>query len=155
MKDKDEAMKAWGYYLAAMKRIIERNGREISDALLDDYTRRPRTAFVRLHKLVGMRNITEEEREEIGGILTAIDMDDDRGTTANPCSYEEQGIMLLAFHHYDKNQMTVKEAAEELGVSVQAVYKMLDSGTLRGLTRGGSKRVFASSVEHRKADKSK
>ncbi len=51
--------------------------------------------------------------------------------------------------------MTVKEAAEELGVSVQAVYKMLDSGTLRGLTRGGSKRVFASSVEHRKADKSK
>lgn len=148
---RDEVMEAWGYYLAAIDRIVTEHGMEIKDAMLDDFLRRPKIAFVKLHRLVKMRDFTDEENEEIGLILTAIESGDDRGTNSNPCSIDDQGKILLAYHHYDKNRMTVKEAADELGVSTQAVYKMLKSGALRGVGARGSRMVFASSVESKKS----
>lgn len=155
MSERDETMEAWGYFLAAITRMLRERGSDVNDCELDDFVLHPKTGFVKLYKKVRMRPFTDEEDAEIGAILSMVDASDERGTRARPCNMEEQGVIMLSLYRYDRDQMTVKEAAEELGVSTQAVYKMLKSGALRGVGSRGSRMVFANSVEHRKAEKNK
>lgn len=56
--------------------------------------------------------------------------------------------MLIAYWQYDTNQLTVKQAAEELGISESAVRKAIDEKRIRSVKRGNTHVIFKRSLEN-------
>lgn len=136
----------WGYVLAIIERACDRkNPRStiISTADWSEYFRRPgRTFPLVLRKAMNAKALTEEDHMEIAGAMDLVDADYAQHEPENGIGLDAQSKMILSYYHYDTEGYTVKEAAEILGVSVQAVYKLLKNGTIDGMSRKGKMTVF-------------
>lgn len=140
----------WGYFLAIIDRAIaaKNDGRGVSLADDKNFTLYPREIMPQLmRQAMALHAITPEINEEIGAALCMVDPKSKHGTRKDPLTVYDQGEVMLARMHYDPNRVPVSQAAEELGVSVQAVYKMLKEGRLSGLKVGGRMGVFRSSLD--------
>lgn len=92
--------------------------------------------------------MTDEVVEMMGALIDDIDPDDVSSSAV--LNAAQQGTYILEWHFQrDFRVVTVKKAAEMLGVSTQRVYALLSEGKLRGVTLSGRRMVYRFTVERR------
>lgn len=154
MVSEERALRGYGYFLAIMQRAFEAAGDGLKEAERDSFFRFPKEMLAVIYRrAIACRAVTDEVEAEIVGALDLMDgSEGDYGTRARPLSVSDMGALMMACHHYDAERVSVREAADALGVSVQRVYALLDEGRLEGIDVKGKKSVFASSLARRKAE---
>ncbi len=151
----DETLKGYGYFLKAITTAMEENSGgsvRLNDTEFDNFTRFPKSQLAIVMRKASIAGLTAEDEERIADALAMVARDYPKGDKSKPMGSADVANIMLAYMHYDLDQMTVADAAEELGVSVQAVYKMLDDGKLNGIKGARGRRVFRSSLDGRKRD---
>lgn len=139
-------MKGYGYFLGVAERALEAAGSPLKGAEKEAFYTAPKEAMASLYRrMAACWAVTPAVEAEIGAALELVE-GDDYGTKEHPISIEDMGVLILAHAHYDKERMSVKEAAEKLGVSVQRVYQMVDEGKLDGFRVKGRMELFSGRV---------
>ena len=138
----DIKYRALGYFLGEAKMAL---GDDLKPKDIELMTTYPKRGLASIHaKMIALGKADRDVTNRIGGILDLVD--DLPDGYLHPT---HQGELLLGYNHYSRDMMSVKEAADRLGVSVQSVYKMLESGRLDGYKLGTKMMVFAPIVEAR------
>lgn len=145
-----ELVRAYGYFLRLAHWILED---ELTESEYLNFCSNPGNNLGLIMKKLGLKKLNDRDEEQLMTILNLIDHEKVKNEYLN---LVDQGPLLLAYFQYDSNWMTRKEAADELGLSVQAVDKLFKSGSLLGFKDpgNGSIKIFKRSVEIRKRSKS-
>ena len=149
----DETLKGYGSFIKAITTAMEENSGgsvRLNDTEFDNFTRFPKSQLAIVMRKASIAGLTAEDEERIADALAMVDPDYPKGSKERPMTAADVADIMLAYMHYDVRQLSVSQAAEELGVSTQAVYKMLDGGKLHGVKGTGGRMVFRSSVDGRK-----
>lgn len=154
MEDKEKTLRGYGYALAILDGALKAAGSRLREEEKDNFFLRPKEALAAIYRRAMVCGaITHDIEAEMTGALDLVDGErSDYGTKYRPLSASDMGTLMLACHHYDAERVSVKEAADALGVSVQRVYALLDEGKLEGIAVKGKRSVFASSLARRKAE---
>lgn len=126
-------------------------GHDVSVTRLGKYQAQPGLGFVEMRQEVARSGLMTPEVASMVASLIA-DMDEDDFSVHERLPVLKQGPYTLEWvHQIDFEIISVKEAADALGVSTQRVYKLLQGGKLRGVRYRGQRMVFAFSVKDRDA----
>ncbi len=129
--------------------LLEADGELMTDVRFGNYQRRPAMGLAELQREVMSHNLmTEEVTEMMSALVDDIDSDDVSSTAV--LNAAQQGTYILEWHFQrDFRVVSVKTAADMLGVSTQRVYALLSEGKLRGVTLSGRRMVYRFTVERR------
>lgn len=129
--------------------LLEADGELMTDVRFGNYQRRPAMGLAELQREVMTRRLmTEEVTEMMSALVDDIDPDDVSSTAV--LNAAQQGTYILEWHFQrDFRVVSVREAANMLGVSTQRVYALLSEGKLRGVTLSGRRMVYRFTVERR------
>ena len=142
MANENITLRALGYFLGEAKLVLGDDLKQSDIELMTTYPKRGLASISSKMMTLGKMDRTVADR--IGGILDLVDE-----LPEGFLHPRQQGELLLGYYHYSRDMMSVKEAADRLGVSVQSVYKMLESGRLDGYKPGTKMMVFRPIVEAR------
>lgn len=143
-----EELRAYGMITRLAELAIERKGGHVGEVELNKAKTIPGTYVAQLLvKAQRMNALTKKDEYMVSALFDSIDTAGGERITV-----EQQGDYLLGYYQYDNEMMGAEEAALELGVSKQRIYKLIDDRLLTGYKVRGKWRVGRRSVERRKID---
>ena len=130
--------------------VLEADGANMSDVRRERYQRQPGLGLEQMQREVISRGIMDEDVVDMmSALVDAIDDQDVSVTESLPPT--RQGTYAFEWMRFrDFDTMTVKEAADALGVSTQRVYRLIQEGKLLSVTMHGTRKVFTHQVNRRK-----
>ena len=127
---------------------IERKKGHVGDAELRNAQTIPGTYVPQLLiKAQRMGALTDRDEAMVSALYDKIDT-----AGGERITIEQQGDYMLGYYQYDWETMSAEDAARELGVTKQRVYKLIDDNMLNGYKVRGKWLVGRRSVERRKKE---
>ena len=148
---RDDTVRALSRYNRYLVEELRKVGVMLSDAKVGTYQLAPGRGMVELTRVAATKGLLS--KPGVGDMIAALgdEIDADDCNTGN-IPVAKQGTYILEWMQKgDFRTMTVKEAADSLGVSTQRVYALLKEGKLEGIRIPEGQMVYARSVDRRMA----
>ena len=148
---RDDTIRALARYNHYIVNELKKKGVRLSDAIVGSYQMAPGRGMVELTRLATANSLMSDPsvHDMLAALGDAIDADD--CNTGNIPVEKQSTYILEWMQKGDFRTMTVKEAADTLGVSTQRVYALLKEGKLDGIRIPEGQTVYVRSVERRMA----
>lgn len=142
-----EELRAFGAVFRVLTDAIEGAGGTVTATDRNRMYERPLEGLAVLHAKAMAESALDDEDM---GIISAL-TDEIGSPEGGRLSLEDQGHVILGYQSYGQT-VGAEDAADELGITKQRVYKLVDDGLLRGYKVRGRWRVTRASLDRRKAD---
>lgn len=143
-----EELRAYGMIARLAVSAIERKKGHVGETELKNAQTIPGTYVPQLLiKAQRMGALTDKDEAMVSALYDKIDTAGGERITV-----EQQGDYMLGYYQYDNEMMSAEDAARELGVTKQRVYKLIEDNQLNGYKVRGKWKVGRRSVERRKKE---